>query len=107
MWKVENVHGRCRCYWWLIIAGIIGTGYKLIAGIVDAGEQLIVRVNKPAKNTMLRISQRIFINIRYDLNVILRGSVEIDSWKEPEVENLVSDALCNKFDKNFLFYTVT
>ncbi len=41
----------------------------------------------------LRISPRIFEKIRNGHNGILRGSGETDSWKKPEVENLVTLSL--------------
>ncbi len=41
----------------------------------------------------LQISLRIFEQIRNDLNGILRGLGENDSWKKPEVENLVALSL--------------
>jgi hypothetical protein len=44
-------------------------------------------------NLKLRISPRIFEKIRNDPNGILRGLGETDSWKKPEVENLVTLSL--------------
>ncbi len=47
----------------------------------------------PVANLKLRISPRIFEKIRNDPNGILRGLGETDSWKKPEVENLVTLSL--------------
>jgi hypothetical protein len=47
----------------------------------------------PVANLKLRISPRIFVKIRNDPNGILRGLGETDSWKKPEVENLVTLSL--------------
>jgi hypothetical protein len=58
---------QCHCYRWLFIAGVVVTGNKL----------------------KVRISPRIYVKIRNVLNGILRGSGEIDSWK-----NLKSKISC-------------
>ncbi len=47
----------------------------------------------PMANLELRISPRIFEKIRNDPNGIVRGLGETDSWKKPEVENLVTLSL--------------
>jgi hypothetical protein len=41
----------------------------------------------------LRISPRIFVNIRNGPNGVLRNPGETDSWRKPELENLVTDSL--------------
>jgi hypothetical protein len=47
----------------------------------------------PVENLKLRISPRIFEKIWNDPNGILSGLGETDSWKKPEVENLVTLSL--------------
>ncbi len=47
----------------------------------------------PVANLKLRISPWIFEKIRNDPNGILRGLGETDSWKKPEMENLVTLSL--------------
>ncbi len=47
----------------------------------------------PVANLKLQISPRIFEKIRNDPHGILRGLGETDSWKKPEVENLVTLSL--------------
>ncbi len=47
----------------------------------------------PEVHLELRISPTIFEKIRNDPNGILRGLGETDSWKKPEVENLVTLSL--------------
>jgi hypothetical protein len=47
----------------------------------------------PVLHLELRISPRIFEKIQKGPNVLLRGLGETDSWKEPEVENLVTLSL--------------
>ncbi len=44
----------------------------------------------PVANFELQISPRIFEQIWNDPNGILQGLRETDSWKKPEVENLVT-----------------
>ncbi len=47
----------------------------------------------PVVNLYFRISPRIFGKIRNGPFGTLKGSGETDSWKKPEVENLVSESL--------------
>ncbi len=47
----------------------------------------------PVANIKLRISPRIFEKIRNNPNGILRGLGETDSWKKPDVKNLVTLSL--------------
>ena len=47
----------------------------------------------PVANLELPISPRIFEKIQNGSNGILGGLGDTDSWKKPEVENLVSDSL--------------
>ncbi len=47
----------------------------------------------PVANLELVIPPRIFEKIRNDPNGILRGLGETDSWKKPEVKNLMKLSL--------------
>ncbi len=47
----------------------------------------------PAININSQISPRIFEKIQNDPNGILMGLGDTDSWKKPELENLLSDSL--------------
>ena len=64
-------------------AGVIDTGGKFATSVVDTGGQ--------------PWAANIFANLRKKIqngpNVILRGLGETDSWKKPEVENLVTLSL--------------
>ena len=60
----------------------------LIARVVDTGEQLIAGVN-----IHLQICPRIFKEIWNGPKEILMGPGDTDSWKKPEVKNLVTDSL--------------
>ena len=68
--------------WQRLIAGVVNTAEQFITGDVDTGDKL---------NS--RISPRIFEKIPNGSNGILGGLGDTDSWKKPEVENLVSDSL--------------
>ncbi len=54
---------------------------------------LVEDFSTPVANLELRISPRIFEKIRNGFNGILWGCGETDSWKEPEVKNLVTLSL--------------
>ena len=51
----------------------------------------------------LRISPRIFLKIQNCPKGIIKGLVETDSWKKPEVENLVTLSYKGTESRNFLF----
>ncbi len=65
------------------VTRINDTGDKIFAGVIDTAEQF--------KNINSRISPRILEKIQNGPTGILGGLGDTDSWKKPEVENLVSD----------------
>ncbi len=79
--------------WQGLIIGVNDTGDKFIAGDVDTGEQLIAGVvDTGDKHSFDNISAN-FRKIWNDPTGILMGLGDTDSWKKPEVWNLVSDSL--------------
>ncbi len=75
--------------WQGLNAGVTETGDKFLAGVVDTAEQFIAGVN----DIYSWISPQIFEKIQKGPNGILGGLGDTDSWKKPEVKNLVSDSL--------------
>jgi hypothetical protein len=59
-------------------AGVVDTGGKFAAGVVDIGSNLPPVSLTPVVHLDLRISPRIFEEIRRDPNVIIRGLGEGD-----------------------------
>ncbi len=71
------------------MAGVNDTSDKFFADVVDTAEQFS---DTGDKYSFANISAN-FWKIQNVLNGILRGLGDTDSWKKPEVENLVSDSL--------------
>ncbi len=92
-------------------AGVVDTGGKFAAGVVNTGgnsppgkfatgvvsltpvANLPPVLLTPVVHLDLRTSPRIFEKIWNDSYVIIRGLGEGDSWKKPEVKNLVTLSL--------------
>ncbi len=75
------------------MAGVVDTEDKFFAGVVDTSEQFIASVfDTGDKYSFANISAN-FEKIHNGPNGILGGLGDTDSWKKPEVENLVSDSL--------------
>ncbi len=79
--------------WQRLFTGVNDTGNKFFAGVVDTAEQFITGVvDTGDKQYFANISVN-FWKIQNGSNGILGGLGDTDSWKKPEVENLVSDSL--------------
>ena len=107
---------RCHWHWWQIVGTISGCRHLkvnlkakidiYVSSTIQRWPNKIIKIFliedffhlppvslTPVANLELRISPRIFEKIRNDPNGILRGLGETDSWKKPEVENLVTLSL--------------
>jgi hypothetical protein len=69
--------------WQRLIAGVIDTAVQLMAGVIDTGD----------KCSYTNISANFQKKIQNGPNGIFGGLGDTDSWKKPEVENLVSGSL--------------